>query len=117
MENYFNIDDFELEVIEEEGLLERSKVIGNTIADFLKGLNSDKIGNIRHKGAMLAFELVDADGNPDADATAKLRAAAFEKGLLLASCGRYGNAIRVMVPLTVSDEVLQEGLDIIKEVL
>ena len=103
-----------IEVIEEEGLLERSKVIGKTIADFLKSLNSDKIGNIRHKGAMLAFDLVDAEGNPDAEATVKLRADAFDKGLLLASCGRYGNAIRIMVPLTVSDEVLQEGLEIIK---
>ncbi|SJM70125.1 4-aminobutyrate--2-oxoglutarate transaminase [Psychrobacter piechaudii] len=102
-----------IEVIEEEGLLERSKVIGQTIADFLKGLNSDKIGNIRYKGAMLAFDLVDAEGNPDAEATAKLRADAFDKGLLLASCGRHGNAIRIMVPLTISDEVLQEGLDII----
>ena len=66
---------------------------------------------------MLAFELIDKDGEPDAAATTHLKAKAFEHGLLLASCGMYGNAIRVMVPLTVEDEVLQEGLDIIKSIL
>ena len=91
--------------------------IGDKIATFLKGLNLSTIGHIRYKGAMLAFELIDSDGKPDAAATADLKAKAFEQGLLLASCGMYGNAIRVMVPLTVEDEVLQEGLDIIKNIL
>jgi len=106
-----------MEVIEEENLLERSIEIGDTIASFLKGLNLSSIGHIRHKGAMLAFELIDSEGKPDAAAAANLKAKAFEQGLLLASCGMYGNAIRVMVPLTVEDEVLQEGLDIIKDIL
>ncbi|MGP9556695.1 4-aminobutyrate--2-oxoglutarate transaminase [Psychrobacter sp. AOP7-A1-24] len=106
-----------IEVIEEENLLERSVVIGDTIAEFLKGLNLSSIGNVRYKGAMLAFDLVDSEGKPDAAATANLKQKSFEQGLLLASCGMYGNAIRVMVPLTVEDEVLQEGLDIIKGIL
>ncbi|MDE0490600.1 aminotransferase class III-fold pyridoxal phosphate-dependent enzyme [Psychrobacter sp. A3] len=106
-----------MEVIEEENLLVRSVEIGDKIATFLKGLNVSTIGHIRYKGAMLAFELIDSDGKPDAAATADLKAKAFEQGLLLASCGMYGNAIRVMVPLTVEDEVLQEGLDIIKNIL
>ncbi|MBK3393970.1 4-aminobutyrate--2-oxoglutarate transaminase [Psychrobacter sp. M9-54-1] len=106
-----------MEVIEEENLLERSIEIGDKIEAFLKDLNLSSIGHIRHKGAMLAFELIDNDGKPDAAATANLKAKAFEQGLLLASCGMFGNAIRVMVPLTVEDEVLQEGLDIIKGIL
>lgn len=106
-----------MEVIEEENLLERSIEIGDKIASFLRDLNLDCIGNIRHKGAMLAFELIDSAGNPDSATTAKLKQQAFEHGLLLASCGMHGNAIRVMVPLTVEDEVLQEGLDIIKTLL
>ncbi|MGO2363204.1 MAG: 4-aminobutyrate--2-oxoglutarate transaminase [Psychrobacter sp.] len=106
-----------IEVIEEENLLERSVVIGDTIAEFLKGLNLSSIGNVRYKGAMLAFDLVDSEGKPDAAATANLKQKSFEQGLLLASCGMYGNAIRVMVPLTVEDEVLQEGLDIIGGIL
>lgn len=106
-----------LKIIEEENLLARSQQIGDKIADFLAALNSPKIANIRHKGAMLAFDLVDGDGQPDAQATNELKTKAFEKGLLLASCGMYFNTIRVMVPLTVSDEILQEALEIIKEVL
>lgn len=106
-----------LEVIDEENLLERSKHIGDKIGNFLKDLNLPQIANIRYKGAMLAFDLVDADGNPDADATNALKAAAFEKGLLLASCGMYFNSIRVMVPLTVEEEILDEALEIIKSCL
>ena len=106
-----------IEVIEEENLLERSIEIGDKIESFLKGLNLSSIGHIRHKGAMLAFELIDSDGKPDVEATTNLKAKSFEQGLLLASCGMHGNAIRVMVPLTVEDEVLQEGLDIIKGIL
>lgn len=106
-----------MEVIEEENLLERSVEVGDKIAKFLADLNDSRIANIRHKGAMLAFDLVDADGNPDPQATAALKANAFERGVLLASCGMYGNAIRVMVPLTVQDEVLDEALGIIAEAL
>lgn len=106
-----------MEVIEEENLLERSIEIGDKIAGFLRDLNLACIGHIRHKGAMLAFELIDSEGNPDATAAATLKAKAFEHGLLLASCGMHGNAIRVMVPLTVENEVLQEGLAIIGNIL
>lgn len=66
---------------------------------------------------MLAFDLVDNNGAPDVEATNSLKARAFEKGLLLASCGMYFNTIRVMVPLTVSDAVLDEALHIIQESL
>ncbi|WP_230660613.1 4-aminobutyrate--2-oxoglutarate transaminase [Psychrobacter sp. I-STPA10] len=103
-----------MEVIEEENLLARSNEIGEKLANFLTGLNQSNIAHIRHKGAMLAFDLLDEQGNPDASGTAALKQKAFEKGLLLASCGHHGNAIRVMVPLTVSDEVLQEAFDILK---
>ncbi|CAM4114055.1 4-aminobutyrate--2-oxoglutarate transaminase [Psychrobacter arenosus] len=106
-----------MEVIEEENLLERSQILGDKIAGFLADLNSPKIGNIRHKGAMLAFDLVDSEGKPDPATAADLKNAAFAQGLLLASCGRYGNSMRIMVPLTVSDAVLEEGLAIIKAAL
>lgn len=106
-----------LEIIEEENLLARSQELGTKIAGFLSGLNNSKIAHIRHKGAMLAFDLVDSNGKPDMEATNALKAKAFEKGLLLASCGMYFNTIRVMVPLTIQDEVLEEGLHIIKQAL
>lgn len=103
-----------LDIIEEENLLQRSQDIGNKMAKFLADLNSPKIRYIRHKGAMLAFDIVDEQGNPDVNTTNQLKANAFEKGLLLASCGMYFNTIRVMVPLTIEDEVLDEALAIIK---
>ncbi|PIE46708.1 MAG: 4-aminobutyrate--2-oxoglutarate transaminase [Gammaproteobacteria bacterium] len=106
-----------LEVIEEENLLERSKQIGDKIAQFLADLQLPQIANIRHKGAMLAFDIVDSEGKPDTEACNALKAKAFENGLLLASCGMYFNSIRVMVPLTVEEEVLNEALAIIKKCL
>lgn len=84
------------------------------MADFLQQLNSPAISHVRHKGAMLAFDLIDSDGNPDVAATNALKKHAFEHGLLLASCGTYFNTIRVMMPLTIPDEVLDEALQIIK---
>lgn len=106
-----------LEIIEEENLLERSNQIGTKIANFLTGLNNPKISYVRHKGAMLSFDLVNSNGEPDVEATNSLKAKAFEKGLLLASCGMYFNTIRVMVPLTVEDNVLDEALAIIEQAL
>ncbi|MDO4222558.1 MAG: 4-aminobutyrate--2-oxoglutarate transaminase [Acinetobacter sp.] len=106
-----------LEIIEEENLLQRSRDIGDKIAQFLKQLNHPKIANVRHKGAMLAFDIVNEHGKPDVDATNALKAKAFEQGLLLASCGMYFNTIRVMVPLTVQDDVLDEALNIIANAL
>ena len=106
-----------LEIIEEENLLERSNQIGTKIANFLTGLNNPKISYVRHKGAMLAFDLINSNGEPDVEATNSLKAKAFEKGLLLASCGMYFNTIRVMVPLTVEDNVLDEALAIIEQAL
>ncbi|MCF7530345.1 4-aminobutyrate--2-oxoglutarate transaminase [Neisseria lisongii] len=106
-----------LEIMEEENLLERSRHIGDTIAAFLDALAHPNITHIRHKGAMLAFDLVDAEGKPDAAAATALKNKAFENGLLLATCGMYFNTVRVMVPLTVEDSVLAEALDIIKHAL
>lgn len=105
------------DIIKEENLLERANDIGKQFATMLADAKAQgaKIGDVRITGAMIAFDLIDADGNPDADATKALIAKAFEKGLLLASCGIYGNSIRVMVPLTVEQAHLEEGIAIIRE--
>lgn len=108
-----------LDVIEQENLLERSNQIGQTIVRHLQNLKTDQansvIGDIRTLGAMTAFELVDSTGQPSPELTRTLTAKALEKGLVLLSCGIFGNAVRVLVPLTVSDDVLNEGLDIIEQ--
>lgn len=102
-----------IKIINKENLLQKSKDIGDKMANFLASLNSPAISHIRHKGAMLAFDLIDEDGNPDVDATNALKKHAFEHGLLLASCGTHFNTIRVMMPLTIQDDIFDEALSII----
>ncbi|MDO4440797.1 MAG: aminotransferase class III-fold pyridoxal phosphate-dependent enzyme [Moraxella sp.] len=102
-----------IKIINKENLLQKSKDIGDKMANFLASLNSPAISHIRHKGAMLAFDLIDKNGNPDVDATNALKKHAFEHGLLLASCGTHFNTIRVMMPLTIQDDVFDEALSII----
>ncbi|PIE46103.1 MAG: 4-aminobutyrate--2-oxoglutarate transaminase [Gammaproteobacteria bacterium] len=107
------------DVIKEEKLLECANEIGEKFTAMLNEAKSAgaKVGDVRITGAMIAFDLVDDDGKPDAKATADLIASCFNKGLLIASCGLYGNSIRVMVPLTVEAAHLDEALDIIKKEL
>lgn len=108
-----------LDVIEEENLLERSNHIGQTIVAHMQKLKTDQansvIGDIRTLGGMTAFELVDNKGQPSPELTQQVTGKALEKGLVLLSCGIFGNTIRVLVPLTVSDEILKEGLEIIEQ--
>ncbi len=109
-----------IDVIEEERLCERSLALGerikNRIAQWQTRNDTLPIGDIRGLGSMVAFELVTERGThtPDAAATKALVAKAEENGLVLLSCGVFGNAIRILVPLTASDELVEEGLGIIE---
>lgn len=110
-----------IDAIEEENLLEQSVALGNKLAKRFEKWqqNFDAVDNIRHLGAMAAFELVTdkTSRTPDPQLAAALCAKAREKGLILLSCGFWGNSIRILVPITVSDAVLEEGLDIIESSL
>ena len=112
-----------IDVIERENLNQRSRWIGERIAARLKQMkvrtDIAPIGDVRNLGAMAAFELVKSrtGAEPDADAAKSFTARAFENGLIILSCGVYGNAIRIMVPLTVSEAVLDEGLAMIEKTL
>jgi 4-aminobutyrate aminotransferase/(S)-3-amino-2-methylpropionate transaminase len=75
------------------------------------------IAYIRGPGAMLAFDIVGADGSPDAAATKKVIQAALADGLILLSCGIHGNSIRLLNPLTISDALLDEGLEKLEHAL
>jgi 4-aminobutyrate aminotransferase/(S)-3-amino-2-methylpropionate transaminase len=109
-----------LDVIEEERLVERANAIGATMTARLEAIsrrnNTIPIDAIRGPGAMIAFDVVKTRGTdePDPDMTKKILTRAREHGLILLSCGVYGNAIRLLVPLTVSDELLNEGLDVLE---
>jgi len=65
---------------------------------------------------MVAFDIVTTRGTnePDADTTKRVLTKAREHGLILLSCGVYGNAVRLLVPLTASDELIDEGLDVLE---
>ncbi|MGJ8546294.1 MAG: 4-aminobutyrate--2-oxoglutarate transaminase [Sulfitobacter sp.] len=107
-----------IEVIEEEGLLARSMTMGaHLMARFAEiGARTApyRMWDVRGLGAMVAVEFVTdfESGAPDADLTKRIIAHALQRGLLLLSCGMHGNAVRVMVPLTASDEIVEEGLAI-----
>jgi 4-aminobutyrate aminotransferase len=107
-----------LDVIKDEKLCDRANTIGKIITDRcddLKNLsNLNCIGDVRGLGAMCAIELVkDAtSGEPSPQITAALLKAASERGLILLSCGIYGNVVRFLVPLTASDALVREGMDI-----
>ena len=112
-----------LDAIEEEQLCARSQCIGARMIERIKAMKqrpeTTPIGDVRGLGAMVAFELVkERDGHvPDADKVKQLTAKALEHGLILLSCGVYGNTVRLLAPLTTPDAHLEEGLDILARCL
>lgn len=112
-----------IQAIEEDGLLDRSIDVGERISARLKDMATKNslncIGEVRNLGAMVAMELVKDRGSKDPDpslTTATLKRS-LDKGLVVISCGVYGNAIRILVPLTATDATIDEGLDIIENAL
>ena len=76
------------------------------------------IGDVRGRGAMLAVELVrPGTKEPDAELTAKLAKACHQAGLLVLTCGTYGNVVRFLPPLVIGEDLLREGLDILADAL
>ena len=106
-----------LQVIEEEGLMERAETIERTVAKYWEDAADDvpEIGEIRGIGAMMAVEFVtDPDTKePDGGFVTRLMAEAARRGVVAISCGIYGNVLRHLVPLTISEEELEEGLDVL----
>jgi 4-aminobutyrate aminotransferase/(S)-3-amino-2-methylpropionate transaminase len=110
-----------LDVIETEKLCARAERLGSTLLARLSDLQTrwSCIGDVRGLGAMVAIELVKdrrAD-TPDADLAKALVQAAGRRGLVLLSCGIYGNVIRFLTPLTIPDGILAEGLAILEAAL
>ncbi|QYK12305.1 4-aminobutyrate--2-oxoglutarate transaminase [Shewanella rhizosphaerae] len=104
-----------LEVMQEEQLVERAVKIGDTFNQALSALKEQYpqlIGEVRNQGAMIAMELViDGDSEqPNTALTQAIIANAAAHGLVLLACGFYGNVIRFLPALTISDEIMAEGL-------
>ncbi|MGV1952527.1 4-aminobutyrate--2-oxoglutarate transaminase [Agrobacterium vitis] len=109
-----------LDVIEEEQLADRATSLGNRLKQRLHSLSDavPEIADIRGPGFMNAVEFnLPGSKTPDADFTNKVRTVAVEKGLILLTCGVYGNVIRFLAPLTIDEKTFSEALDILEETL
>ncbi|OZI21638.1 4-aminobutyrate--2-oxoglutarate transaminase [Bordetella genomosp. 7] len=109
-----------LDVIEEEQLCTRADQLGKRLQDHLNGLRArcPAIADVRGLGSMVALELRDpATGEPDAATVKRVQDEALKRGLILLSCGVYGNVLRFLYPLTIPDAQFGQALDILADVL
>jgi 4-aminobutyrate aminotransferase/(S)-3-amino-2-methylpropionate transaminase len=110
-----------LDVFEAEGLVERSVQIGDQIRGRMLAWQErwPEIGEVRGLGSMLAVEFVEdpATRKPAPALAQAVVATALARGLLLLTCGTYGNCIRVLVPLVATDDELEEALGAWEEAL
>ncbi|MRV71767.1 4-aminobutyrate--2-oxoglutarate transaminase [Duganella sp. FT92W] len=110
-----------LDVIEDERLLDRAVALGGKLRQRLHNVREAgvaQIAEVRGAGSMVAAEFLrPGTQQPDVDFTKLVQARALEKGLLLLTCGTYGNAIRFLFPLTIEDALMDEALDILEGAL
>jgi 4-aminobutyrate aminotransferase/(S)-3-amino-2-methylpropionate transaminase len=108
------------EAFEEEHLLDRATAQGARVLARLQALKAARvgmpIGDVRGLGAMVAFEIVTTHGGnePNAAGAKALAARCLERGLIVLTCGLYADTVRLLWPLTASDAILDEGLEIIE---
>jgi 4-aminobutyrate aminotransferase/(S)-3-amino-2-methylpropionate transaminase len=105
-----------IRTMEEEGLVGAAGRIGEAVGTCLRTLQHDHpgIGDVRGRGAMMAMELVRPGTlEPDAAATGRIVAACHRSGVVVLSCGSYGNVIRLLPPLVIDEALLADGLDVL----
>jgi 4-aminobutyrate aminotransferase/(S)-3-amino-2-methylpropionate transaminase len=109
-----------IEMMEEEGLVEKAQIIGQTIVSRLERMKEKfpVIGEVRALGAMCAVELVkdQATKEPNKELTSQIVQECYRRGIIVLSAGLYGNVLRFLTPLVITDEQLKEALDVIQEV-
>ncbi len=109
-----------IEKMERENLVGRSRAIGEAITKHFKALQKDfpVIAEVRGLGAMVGVEFIDpATGKPAKELVGALTKGSYEAGVIVLSAGIHSNIVRFLTPLVITDEQLQEGLDIITDVL
>jgi 4-aminobutyrate aminotransferase/(S)-3-amino-2-methylpropionate transaminase len=109
-----------IEIYEQGDLIQRTHEIETLMFSRLQKLQADdtRIGDVRGRGAMIAIELVkEGTDEPDAVLTKQIAAYAIAHGVIILTCGTYGNVIRFLPPFTISDELLHEALDVLAEAL
>jgi 4-aminobutyrate aminotransferase len=100
-----------LDVIREEGLVENARLMGAHLQDALRKIAADNavIGDVRGLGLMVGNEFTTPDGRPDTETALRAQRAATERGLLLLTCGAFGNVVRMIPPLVVKAEHIDEA--------
>ena len=109
-----------IKTIEDEKLVDRAKHLGEIISKRLTAMKSKNpiIGDVRGRGAMYAIELVKPGTiDPNAEAQAAAIKKCQQEGVLILSAGTYGNVIRLLPPLVITDEQLNEALDVLENAL
>ncbi len=109
-----------IRTMEDEGLAEAAGRIGQTIGSTFRALQADLpgIGDVRGRGAMMALELVRPGTlEPDAEATRRIVQACHQAGVIVLSCGSFGNVIRLLPPLIIDQALLADGLDVLASVV
>lgn len=108
-----------LDVIEHDDLCGRAEAIGRTFMDRLTAWRDAglPVANVRGLGAMVGFDVVNGNGEVDGALAKAVTQAALERGLVVLSCGTHGETIRILVPLTASDALIDEGLTVLAEAL
>lgn len=109
-----------IETYASENLQQRAREIGAIISETFTSLQREdsRIGDVRGRGAMMAIELVKAGTNePNVELTNAIAAEAFKQGVIVLTCGTYGNVIRFLPPLAISDELLREGLGVVVDII
>ena len=107
-----------LDVIRDEGLCDRATALGDKLKARLRGMQNEvpEIADIRGPGFMVAVEFANpSNKEPDAGFTGRVRMEALKRGLILLTCGVYGNVIRFLAPITIPDAHFAEAMDILEE--
>ncbi len=108
-----------LETLAEEGLIERANHLGDLVRQRALAWQKrwDFVGDVRGLGAMMAVELVEKDRSPASARAATVLKRCYQKGLILLKAGAGANVLRFLMPLSLSDAELAEGLDVLEGVL
>ena len=108
-----------LDLIERDGLIDRANIVGDTIMARLRALEArhPQVGEIRGRGAMCAMELVEDPRTKEpiaADTMNRIARGALEGGVIVLTAGTYGNVVRLLPPLTIEEQLLADGLDVLE---
>lgn len=106
-----------IETVEQDGLVERARAMEALLKERLHALQARdaRVGDVRGRGAMIAVELVrPGTTEPDPDLARAVSAAAHAEGVIVLTCGTYGNVLRLLPPLAIDDTLLSEGLDVLE---